>query len=152
MVFGCACPRPMAKTSSSAADSVAASDSPTNKRLGASSFERVFSNGSKVNGAYCSLRYLTGSGRIGIAVSRKLAQRNSSGTDRPDSTARASNVRRNRVRRRFREAIRLSTVDWSAFDIVVVAKASSEDASFDSLIVDIRTASEALRARSANER
>jgi ribonuclease P protein component len=80
-------------TSSSDAVSGAASASRISG-LAPKRFEAVFRDGRRVGGRYCRLAALShGQGNVGFAVPRKLG----------------SQPRRNRVRRRFREAIRLQS-------------------------------------------
>lgn len=82
-----------------------------------------------MSGAHLRVHALGGSGFFGVATSRQLGCR----------------ARRNRFRRRLREA-GLATLElWSGLDLVVVAKASCEGVGLGDLVLELGELS--VRAR-----
>jgi ribonuclease P protein component len=83
-------------------------------------FDRVFRAGRQVAGRLLVLRLAPGTAgrtRIGIAVGRQVG----------------GAVGRNRVRRRWREVVRLGPKVAGAWDLVLVARAPSRDAPWEAL-------------------
>ena len=95
-------------------------------------FQRIYEQGVKVHGRYCSLFVLpndVGVGRLGITATRKIG----------------GAVRRNRAKRLIREVFRRNKSD--RFDVVVVARRELVDATLTVLEREYRT----LLDRSTNK-
>lgn len=85
--------------------------------------------------------------RFGFTVSsRAVAQ------DRPDGRKRGNAVRRNRARRRLREAVRLvaPTAARPDFDYVVVGRAGALERDFNDLLKDLRNAFDKVHSLNQN--
>lgn len=99
-------------------------------------FEAVFNEGIRVNGKHCRIASLSGTGRLGFATPKKLG----------------TVPRRNRVKRRLREAVRISQGRLSlTWDCIFIAAASAESTDFEELRTDVAAAIEKLRARWESE-
>lgn len=133
MDFASECVQPMVKTFSSGAETGGEPNSlpktaikGPNKRR----FETIFSVGKKLKGELSRVIAYPGSGLLGIAVSKKIG----------------SKPRKNRVKRRFRDAIAgaRDLLDCR-LDYIVVVNAEAAGATFTSIDKDVR----ALLARVA---
>ncbi|MGE0002465.1 MAG: ribonuclease P protein component [Fimbriimonadaceae bacterium] len=89
-------------------------------------FEEVFQQGRRANGRFARLCAQPGTGELGLTTARSIG----------------SHARRNRARRRLREAWRAAG-PWCSRDAVVVGLPSSLGAKLPDIVRDI----EALRAR-----
>lgn len=87
-----------------------------------STFERIYSDGKRVSGALCRILVLPGEGRFGFATPSKLG----------------NTPRRNRLKRRFREAVRMhGTMHDPRFDCIVSANLAADAATFESICREI---------------
>jgi ribonuclease P protein component len=88
-----------------------------------SEFQRVYDQGVRIHGRYCSLFVLPneGAGRLGITATKKVG----------------GAVRRNRAKRLIREIFRRNKVD--RLDVVVIARRELVDASLTVLEREYRT-------------
>jgi ribonuclease P protein component len=86
-------------------------------------FETIFRDGKRVSGDLCRLYAYPGQGKIGVSTAKKIG----------------SHARRNRVKRRFREAIRTQPDMLDRrLDYVVVVNAGSADAPFEPVKSELR--------------
>jgi ribonuclease P protein component len=110
--------------------------SPTKPRLSKARFEEVYSKGKRVSEALCRVASLPGCGAVGFAVAKSLG----------------CIARRNRFRRRFREALRIQRhiVD-PRFDYVVTILGAAEAASFADVERALASAFVKLNARWESE-
>jgi ribonuclease P protein component len=98
-------------------------------------FEEIFSSGKRVSGSICRLSALPGQGKVGIATSKKIG----------------SNPRRNRIKRRFREALRKLDLADQNLDHVLVVLPSAEDATAEEIRQDLVKVFGHMAERWANE-
>ncbi|MBI5707574.1 MAG: ribonuclease P protein component [Armatimonadetes bacterium] len=98
-------------------------------------FEQVFQEGLRVQGTFCRLSGLKGTGLLGIATPKKLG----------------SSPRRNRLKRRLKEAVRLSGATREGLDIVIIGVAAALDAPFKELQDDLAEAFRKLHKRWEND-
>jgi ribonuclease P protein component len=78
---------------------------------------------------------MPGTGLVGIATSRKIG------------TA----PRRNRTKRRFREAIRLQTLTHQGLDYVLIVKQDAATAPFERILIDVAALFQEAKGRWADE-
>lgn len=98
-------------------------------------FEQVFQEGLRVQGAFCRLSGLKGTGLLGVATPKKLG----------------CSPKRNRLKRRLREAVRLSGASREGLDVVIIGVLAAAEAPFEELKRDLSEAFGKLRKRWENE-
>ncbi|MBX3112715.1 MAG: ribonuclease P protein component [Fimbriimonadaceae bacterium] len=95
----------------------------------------MFDHGLRVSGPLLTINLLPGSGLVGVATSRSIG----------------CHARRNRNRRRVREAVRLTTSQDPAFDMALVAKSTVDGCDFQALRDEVvRLTAEAKRRWAAS--
>ncbi|MBL8060162.1 MAG: ribonuclease P protein component [Chthonomonas sp.] len=95
--------------------------------LSPSRFEEVFSKGSREVGKLTRVHALPGEGRVGFTTSRSIGNR----------------PRRNRVKRRLREAL----PEVNQLDIVVLGQRNADQAPFEEIRGELKKHMEALAQR-----
>lgn len=99
-------------------------------------FDEVFQKGRRIQTRFCRIVALEGAGRIGFATAKAIG----------------SKPKRNRAKRRLREAVRLSAAILPKnADIVFVGKASLAKAEWTALLNDVGDGMRALGGLWANE-
>jgi ribonuclease P protein component len=99
-------------------------------------FDAVYRLGKRVNGEYCRISVLEGTGLVGFTTPKKLG----------------NTPRRNRMKRRMREAVRESrSLLDASWDTVFLATMQANGASFAELAQDVRRAIERMRKRWESE-
>jgi len=107
-----------------------------NRGLSKRRFDEVFQEGRRIQTRFCRIVALEGTGRIGSAPPQRIG----------------SKPKRNRAKRRLREAVRLfaGSLPPNA-DVVFVGKASLQDAAWSALVNDLGDGMRALGGLWANE-
>jgi len=126
MDFASACARPTVRTSLSDGESGAEPESRHNIRVKGPTkqrFESIFTLGIRVKGECSRIIAYPGSGLVGIAVSKKVGSR----------------PRRNKLKRRFRDAIlcRRNQID-RRLDYVLIVNAEAAESPFDRVEEEVR--------------
>jgi ribonuclease P protein component len=99
-------------------------------------FDEVFQEGRRIQTRYCRIVSLEGPGRVGFATAKTIG----------------SKPKRNRAKRRLREAVRLlaATLPPNA-DVIFVGKAALHEADWNALLKDLGDGLRALGGQWANE-
>lgn len=93
-----------------------------NRGISKAEFDNIFENGIRVSGMYCRVLVARGKGRVGISTPKKVG----------------CHARRNRLKRRLRDAVKTSVNLLSNDrDTVVLGKFEAEAASFSEICADI---------------
>lgn len=99
-------------------------------------FEEIFRDGKRVSGVYCRISAIPGKGLIGWATSKKIG----------------CTPRRNKVKRRFRDALRSQDLCIECnLDYVVVISSTGANASYEEAGAELRALFERVALKWAEE-
>ena len=99
-------------------------------------FEQIFKDGKRVSGGLCRIIALPGNGLVGLATSRNIG----------------SKPRRNKLKRRFREALRSQKeIIDSSLDYILMLLPSAEPSTYTAIREELATLFNKVNARWANE-
>jgi ribonuclease P protein component len=93
-----------------------------NRGISKAEFDNIFENGIRVSGQFCRILVASGKARVGISTPKKIG----------------CHARRNRLKRRLREAVKVNVNLLSNdLDTVILGKVDAESASFSEICADI---------------
>ena len=93
-----------------------------NRGISKAEFDNIFETGIRISGQYCRILVASGQARVGISTPKKVG----------------CHARRNRLKRRLRDAVKINVNLLSnELDTVVLGKIEAESASFSEISADI---------------